>query len=100
MIPKFRIHGDGAELVPYTVPELFFFAGGRILCFDAAREGDAIGHWHDEIELLYVTEGNMVYNVNGHAARCTRARGFLSTRGSCIFLKKAVAPTDACCCTP
>ena len=26
MIPKFRIHGDGAELVPYTVPELFFFA--------------------------------------------------------------------------
>jgi len=28
MIPKFRIHGDGAELVPYTVPELFFFAGG------------------------------------------------------------------------
>ena len=27
MIPKFRIHGDGAELVPYTVPELFFFAG-------------------------------------------------------------------------
>ena len=52
MIPKFRIHGDGAELVPYTVPELFFFAGGRTLCFDAAREGDAIGHWHDEIELL------------------------------------------------
>ena len=64
MIPKFRIHGDGAELVPYTVPELFFFAGGRTLCFDAAREGDAIGHWHDEIELLYVTEGSMVYNVN------------------------------------
>ena len=94
MIPKFRIHGDGAELVPYTVPELFFFAGGRTLCFDAAREGDAIGHWHDEIELLYVTEGSMVYSVNG-----TRW-GFLSTRGSCIFLKKAVAPTDACCCTP
>ena len=39
MIPKFRIHGDGAELVPYTVPELFFFAGGRTLCFDAARGG-------------------------------------------------------------
>lgn len=81
MIPKFRIHGDGAELVPYTVPELFFFAGGRTLCFDAAREGDAIGHWHDEIELLYVTEGRMVYNVNG--TRCTVHEGegiFINTR--------------------
>lgn len=81
MIPKFRIHGDGAELVPYTVPELFFFAGGRTLCFDAAREGDAIGHWHDEIELLYVTEGSMVYNVNG--TRCTVHEGegiFINTR--------------------
>ena len=59
----------------------FFFAGGRTLCFDAAREGDAIGHWHDEIELLYVTEGSMVYNVNG--TRCTVHEGegiFINTR--------------------
>ena len=49
MIPKFRIHGDGAELVSFTVPERFFISGGLTLCVDAAREGDAIGHWHDEI---------------------------------------------------
>ena len=75
MIPKFRIHGDGAELVPYTVPELFFFAGGRTLCFDAAREGDAIGHWHDEIELLYVTEGSMVEEFNDWCFDSSRKAG-------------------------
>lgn len=69
MIPTFKLHGDGAEFVPYTVPELFLFTGGRTLHFDASREGGAIGHWHDEIELIFVTEGSMVYNVNG--TRCT-----------------------------
>lgn len=85
MIPKFRIHGDGAELVPYTVPELFFFAGGRTLCFDVAREGDAIGHWHDEIELLYVTEGSMVYNVNGHTLHGARGRGDFYQHAAAAF---------------
>lgn len=68
MIPTFKLHSDRAEFVPYTVPELFFFAGGRTLNFDASREGGAIGHWHDEIELILVEEGGMVYNVNG--TRC------------------------------
>lgn len=100
MIPKFRIHGDGCRACAVYGAGAFLFAGGRTLCFDAAREGDAIGHWHDEIELLYVTEGSMVYNVNG--TRCTVHEGegiFINTRQR-IFLKKAVAPTDACCCTP
>lgn len=68
MVPTFKLHGDGAEFVPYTLPELFFFAGGRTLHFDASREGGMIGHWHDEIELICVEEGSMVYNVNG--TRC------------------------------
>lgn len=68
MVPTFKLHSDRAEFVPYTVPELFFFAGGRTLNFDASREDGAIGHWHDEIELILVEEGSMVYNVNG--TRC------------------------------
>ena len=36
MIPKFRIHGDGAELVPYTVPELFFLRADA-LCASTQR---------------------------------------------------------------
>lgn len=68
MVPTFKLHSDKAEFVPYTVPELFLFTGGRTLHFDAAREGGVIGHWHDEIELIFVTEGSMVYNVNG--TRC------------------------------
>ena len=78
MVPTFKLHSDRAEFVPYTVPELFFFAGGRTLNFDAAREGGAIGHWHDEIELIFVEEGSMVYNVNG--TRCA------VNANECIFV--------------
>ena len=68
-----RVMSDTSEVVPYQNPRIPIFIGGtrvsnsvkdRMLC-----------HWHEDMEMLLVTDGVLTYSVNGEKYRLKKDEG-------------------------
>ncbi|MBO4401366.1 MAG: AraC family ligand binding domain-containing protein [Selenomonadaceae bacterium] len=58
-----RIAKDASEIISYENPNLpLYIARGRMSNFSNMK---ALGHWHDDIEVMLATNGNFSYDVNG-----------------------------------
>lgn len=58
-----KVMKDFSEIVPYEIKNLQIYKSiGRLSNFFNMK---ALGHWHDDIEIMKALRGNFSYNVNG-----------------------------------
>lgn len=58
-----KVMKDFSEVVPYEIKNLQIYKSiGRLSNFFNMK---ALGHWHDDIEIMKALRGNFSYNVNG-----------------------------------
>lgn len=79
--PLYRsnFNSDGSETVAYNNP-LFpaYIRFGRLSYYP---DYSAISHWHTDLEFIFVTKGEMTYNVNGKLVRMKEGSGiFVNSR--------------------
>lgn len=55
---------DASEIVHYNHPQIPLFVSHRIL--SSYPDMKALCHWHEDIELIHIMDGEMNYDVNGH----------------------------------
>lgn len=71
-----EIMQDASEIIHYDSPEVSYAVQERLLSnFTDMR---ALCHWHDDIELLHIFDGEMNYDVNGQK--------YLFQKGDTIFI--------------
>ena len=62
-----EIMQDASEIIHYDSPEVSYAVQERLL--SEYTDMRALCHWHDDVELLYIFDGEMNYDVNGHHYR-------------------------------
>ncbi len=73
---ELEVMQDASEVIHYDSPEISYAVQERLLSNFADMR--ALCHWHDDIELLYIFDGEMNYDVNGHK--------YLLQKGDTIFI--------------
>ncbi len=58
-----EIMQDASEIIHYDSPEISYAVQERSL--SNYTDMRALCHWHDDLELLYIFDGEMNYEVNG-----------------------------------
>lgn len=58
-----KIMQDSSEVIPYDLPGLPLYVKETYL--SVFSKGRALCHWHEELELIRVKEGEMNYRING-----------------------------------
>ena len=71
-----EIMQDASEIIHYDSPEISFAVQERSL--SNYTDMRALCHWHDDLELLYIFDGEMNYEVNGQK--------YLLQKGDTIFI--------------
>lgn len=71
-----KILSDSSEMIRYDHDSIPFALQYRLLSQYTNRK--AICHWHEDIELIYILDGEMYYDVNGTK--------ILLTKGQCIVV--------------
>lgn len=71
-----EIMQDASEIIHYDSPEISYAIQERRL--SNYTDMRALCHWHDDIELLYIFDGEMNYDVNGQQ--------YLFQKGDTIFI--------------
>ena len=71
-----EIMQDASEIIHYDSPEISYAVQERLL--SNYTDMRALCHWHDDVELLYIFDGEMNYDVNG--------RHYLFKKGDTIFI--------------
>lgn len=54
---------DASEIVHYDAPDIPLYV--RLGILSAYPDSKALCHWHEDIELIYIIEGEMNYKING-----------------------------------
>lgn len=96
------IRSDNSEIFEYNYPDFPVYAQRcRISAYPRFR---ATAHWHEDLELIMVLEGEMVYEVNGKAERLCANEGIWvnsrqlhslnsPTQAECIYLCVLLHPS-------
>lgn len=71
-----EIMQDASEIIHYDSPEISYAIQERLL--SNFTDMQALCHWHDDIELLHIFDGEMNYDVNGQK--------YLFQKGDTIFI--------------
>ncbi len=70
---------NGSEEIHYNDPEYPIYCQQGMLSF--YPNYICPSHWHDEIELIYVTSGETIYNINGEVVQLKTGEGiFVNSR--------------------
>lgn len=91
-----RLRVDGSQVVEYAFPDFFAaFWKGRLSDLPG---GGAPGHWHEEIELIAVISGQIIFNVNGTVEVINAGDGILinSKQMHCSFSHENAACKYIC----
>ena len=64
---------DDSEIVQYTSKETPVYIQRSVLSNYPNYE--EIAHWHNDIELIYVTAGAMQFNINGNIISLSERQG-------------------------
>lgn len=89
------IRNDRSERVKYDYADFPIYIRESQLSIFPNYAADS--HWHDDIELIYVKKGHMLYNVNGDIVRINEGEGifvnskelhygFSDDKTECIFI--------------
>ena len=71
---QFRIQGDGGELVSYLYSNYSAFVGKGLISICPNYQYPS--HWHDDLEIGVVVNGEMQYNVNGEIETIREGEAF------------------------
>lgn len=71
----FDINQDFSETVAYNNP--LFPAYIRYGILSTYPDYSGISHWHEDLEFIVITEGQMTYNVNGELIELTEKNGIM-----------------------
>ena len=73
---KIDVMPDSSEIIHYNVPKLpIFINEQRLSQYPNMR---ALCHWHEDIEWIYIIEGEMKYDING--------KNILLRQGDCLMV--------------
>lgn len=72
---KVDINSDRSENVKYDYPDFPIYVRRALL--SAYPNYAADSHWHDDIELMLILSGKMLYNVNGEIVTLNAGEGIL-----------------------
>lgn len=76
---KVDINSDRSENVKYDYPDFPVYIRKALLSLYPNYAAES--HWHDDIELIAVLSGHMMYNVNGEIVRIDKGEGiFVNAR--------------------
>lgn len=101
-----NINFDRSEKVVYDLPDYpVYVRKGALSAYPDFR---AESHWHDDIELIFIISGEMLYNVNGEIVPLRPGEGiFVNTRqlhfgysdkkSECVFICVLFHPVLLCC---
>lgn len=70
-----KLNQDRSEHVNYDYPDFPFYIRKNPLSVFPNYAADS--HWHDDIELMLILSGHMLYNVNGQIVRLETGEGIL-----------------------
>lgn len=71
-----KVNNDNSEIIPYDEAGIpIYIRKGYLSYYPDYR---ALGHWHEDIEFIYVLEGCMSYYINGESV--------LLEKGDCIVV--------------
>lgn len=74
-----NVRQDNSEIVNYDYDGYLLYV--RKGCLSYFENFAANSHWHDDIELMYITEGELQYNVNGTIVTMNQGDGiFVNSR--------------------
>ena len=83
MIPPISLNHDRFERVCYDRPEYpIYIRRGLLSLYPDYRAPD---HWHDDIELILILQGQMEYNVNGQITLLKKGEGIFVNSGQMHF---------------
>ena len=99
------INPDSSEKVQYNTESFPVYVKRDIL--STYPNYTAVSHWHDDIELIAVLSGHMLYNVNGEITRLDAGNGIFvnarqlhygcsEDRSECIFICVIFHPMLLC----
>lgn len=69
-----KMHG-GSEVVHYDIPDIPLYIQKRILSSYVGMRADC--HWHEDLEMIYLLEGEMYYYVNGQKILLRKSEGII-----------------------
>lgn len=78
------LRDDRSEKIPYDSPDYPIYIFREFLS-NYPNYYTAPSHWHDDIELIAVLDGEMDYNVNGEIARLEKGAGIFVNAGQMHF---------------
>ncbi len=99
--PSLFLNSDESENVAYNIPEFpASIKKGKLSSYPGFR---AVSHWHDDLEMIVILEGQMSYDVNGQKISLQEGEGiFVNSRclhygysdslKECIFLCILLSP--------
>lgn len=70
-----EVRKDGSQVVDYTYKDYFVYMCERDIFDQNGTSSDA--HWHEDIELIAVLSGCMMYNINGSLERIKAGEGLI-----------------------
>ena len=75
ILTPINIRTDGSEKVKYDFSDFPVYIRRSLLSLFPNYTANS--HWHDDIELIAVISGHMMYNVNGQILRINEGEGIL-----------------------
>lgn len=72
---KIDTMADGSEIVHYDHPGIPLYIRKGILSYYPGRRAQC--HWHDDIELIQILDGEMNYYINGEVVPLRKGDGIL-----------------------
>lgn len=98
MDTKLWINPDNSEKVQYNTDDFPVYV--RRSALSTYPNYTAVSHWHDDIELIAVLSGHMLYNVNGEITRLDAPNAYLTDyrlrRGAELLLSTNLTVTEIC----
>ena len=99
----FTKRNDHSQIIEYNNPQFECFSSSAY--FSANQHYFVPDHWHEDLEYLYVVEGELEYHVNGQNIIIHAGEGILVNSKRIHFPEKAVLFTvplfiHACCVPP
>lgn len=99
------INPDNSEKVQYNTDDYPVYVRRDVL--STYPNYTAVSHWHDDVELIAILSGHMIYNVNGEATRLDAGNGifvnarqlhygYSDDRSECIFICVIFHPMLLC----
>lgn len=85
---KIELYSDSSERIPYTLPEISFYANRALTHHAPKLPYSQTAHWHEETEFLFALEGGLEVSINETTCTLERGEGIFINARQIHFNKK------------